>query len=105
MRRQAPREDALLVGIAAGAAAAVLAYAAIRMLERALFPEPNPAMLIWADHSPFTWRAAMALYLGGAGAFGGYALATRSARAAARGLLAATVAALAALVVQGALWP
>lgn len=105
MRRGATRGDASLVGIALGAATAVLAYAGVRALERALFPEPNPAMLIWADHSPFTWRAAMALYLGGAGAFGGYLLAARSPGSAARALLAATAAALAAIVVQGALLP
>ena len=29
-------------------------------------PEPNPALLIWSDRSPFLWRAAIALYLGGA---------------------------------------
>ncbi len=101
----AKRGDALLVGIAAGAALAVIAYAGVRVLERALFPEPNPAMLIWADRSPFVWRAAIALYLGGAGAFGGHALAARSPRLAARGLLAAIAAAVAAIGIQGALWP
>ncbi len=97
--------SAWLTGIAAGAVIAVIAYASVRVLERLLFPEPNPAMLIWADRSPFVWRAAIALYLGGAGAFGGYALAARSPRHAARGLLAATVVAVAATVAQGALRP
>jgi hypothetical protein len=101
----ARRGDALLVGIAAGAAAAVIAYAAVRVIERALFPEPNPAMLIWADQSPFVWRAAIAVYLGGAGVFGGHALASRSPRAAARGLLATVAVAVAAIVAQGALRP
>ena len=99
------RGDALLVGVAAGAAASVIAYAALRGLERALFPEPNPAMLIWSDRSPFLWRAAIAVYLGGAAVFGGYALAARSPRSAARVLLATIAAAVAAIVVQGALFP
>ena len=99
------RGDAVLVGIAAGAALAVIAYALVRVLERALFAEPNPAMLIWSDQSAFVWRGVIALYLGGSGVFAGYALATRSPRFAARGLLAMTMAAVAAIVVQGALWP
>ncbi len=99
------RADALLVGIAAGAATSVITYAAVRGVERALFQEPNPAMLIWADRSPFVWRAAIALYLGGAGAFGGHALAAHWPRLAARGLLATIAAAVAAIVIQGALWP
>jgi hypothetical protein len=101
----AKRGDALLVGIAVGAAGAVIAFAAVRVLERALFPEPNPAMLIWADRSPLVWRAAIALYLGGAAAFGGHALAVRSPRAAARGLLATLAVAVAAVIAQGAVWP
>lgn len=99
------RGDALLVGLAAGAAAAVLAYAALRGVERLLFPEPNPALLIWADRSPFVWRAAIALYLGGAAVFGGQALAARAPAAAARGLLVLIGAAVAAILVQGILLP
>ncbi len=95
----------LSLGVALGCAASVLAYAAIRMIERELFLEPNPAMLIWADHDPFAWRVALALYVGGAGAFGGVALASRSPAAAARGLVALMGAALVAVVVQGVIWP
>jgi hypothetical protein len=96
----------VLVGIAVGAACSVIAYALLRaLLERALFPEPNPAVLIWADRSPFVWRAAIALYVGGAAVFGGTALAGRSPRAAARCLLGAVAVAVLAIVVQGALWP
>jgi hypothetical protein len=96
---------ALLVAVAAGAAAAVIAYAVMRVVERTVFLEPNPAMLIWADHDPFLWRAAIALYLGGACAFGGHAIAARSPQAAARGLLALVATAAAAIVVQGAIFP
>jgi hypothetical protein len=91
--------------ITCGAAATVIAYAATRVVERVFFPEPNPAMLIWSEQSPFVWRVAMALYLGGAGAFGGHALAMRSQRRAARAALVATAAAVVGIVVQGALWP
>jgi hypothetical protein len=97
--------DALLVGVASGAAASVLTYAALRGVERALFQEPNPAMLIWSDRNPFFWRSAIALYIGGATVFGGYALANRAEAAASRALLGLVTAALLAVVIQGALLP
>jgi hypothetical protein len=99
------RPDAMLVAVAWGAVLALLTYAAMRVTERALFPEPNPAMLLWADHSPFTWRAAMALYFGGAGAFAGFAAAKRSGLAAARTLRLLVGVVIVACVVQGAVWP
>ena len=99
------RADALLVGLAAGAATSVVTYAALRGVERALFQEPNPAMLIWSDRNPFFWRSAIALYVGGAAVFGGYALVNRSEAAAARALLALVTVAVVAIVVQGALLP
>jgi hypothetical protein len=97
--------ERLLVGLAWGAATAVIAYALIRVLDRAVFPEPNPAMLIWSERSSFLWRAAIALYAGGLGVFGGWALAGRAPAASARALPAAITAAAAALAVQGAIWP
>jgi hypothetical protein len=99
------RRGLLFFGIAMGAACAVTAYALLRGVERALFLEPHPALLVWADRSPFVWRAAIALYMGGAAVFGGAALAERSPRAAAQSLLGAVAAAVLAIVVQGALWP
>lgn len=81
MRRVDRALDRWLSGVALGAAAAIIAYAAVRGVERAFFPEPNPALLIWSDRSPLLWRAAIALYLGGAGVFAGHGLGARSARA------------------------
>ncbi len=94
-----------LLAVAVGAAVTVVAFAAVRVAERLLFAEPNPAMLIWADQSPFVWRSVIALYLGGAGVFGGHALASRSPSAAARALFVAVTVSVAAILVQGALWP
>jgi hypothetical protein len=100
-----PRASRLLVGIGCGAAAAVLAYAIERVVERAFFPEPNPAMLIWSDRSSFVWRAAIALYLGGAGVFGGYALAARAPRSGGRLLLVSLAVAAVAVTAQTVLAP
>src|SRR5882672_2536759 len=99
------RAERLLVGAAFGAAFAVIAYAIVRAGERALFTEPNPAALIWSEQSSFVWRGAIAIYLGGAGVFGGAALAARAPRAAARWLFAAIAAAALAIAAQGALLP
>ncbi len=99
------RAEHRLVALAAGAAAAVLVYAVVRAVERGFFTEPNPTILIWSERSPFRWRAATALYLGGAAAFGGHALAARAPDAAARCLTAATLLAAAAILAVAVLSP
>jgi hypothetical protein len=68
----------LLVSITFGLAISAIAYAAVRVLDVLLFPEPNPVVVIWTDRSRFIWRVIIATYLGGAGAFGGYSLALRN---------------------------
>jgi hypothetical protein len=100
-----PRAARLLVGVGCGAATAVIAYVIERVVERVFFPEPNPAMLIWSDRSPFVWRAAIALYLGGAAVFGGHALVARAPRAGGRLLLVSLAVAAIAITAQTVLAP
>lgn len=100
-----PRLERLLLGFALGCAAALVAYTALRLLERAFFPEPDPAIVIWSDRSRFLWRALIATYVGGAATFGGYALASRSRRTASDWLARAIALAVVAVLVQGVLWP
>jgi len=95
----------LLVAVAAGWIAAALGYAAVRCAELSLFPEANPVGIIGAAQSPYTWRCVTALYLGGMGGIGGYALARRSPAAAARWAARGVVAAAVAIVAQAALAP
>jgi hypothetical protein len=99
------RGDRALVSVGIGAAVTVIAYAALRGVERAFFPEPSPVVVIWSDRSPLVWRAAIACYLGGAAIFGGYALAGRAPRAAGRWLVATTALAAIAIVIQAAIAP
>ncbi|APR85210.1 Hypothetical protein A7982_10559 [Minicystis rosea] len=99
------RGERLLVGFALGAASALIAYAIVRGVERAFFPEPNPAILIWSDRSPLVWRMAAAVYVGGASVFGGHALAARDARAAARWVTAAIVIATVSIVLLSVIAP
>lgn len=68
----------LCIALVFGLCVANLAYAAVRILDVVLFPEPNPVVVIWTDRSRFVWRAAIALYLGGASVFGGYRLALQT---------------------------
>jgi hypothetical protein len=89
-----------MLGLAFGAAAAALTYAVVRGAERAFFPEPNPVVLIWSDRSPFVWRAIIALYVGGAAVFGGFAWARRDPIGTARALPVALALAIAALAAQ-----
>jgi hypothetical protein len=99
------RAARLLVALAYGAAATMLAYALVRGVERAFFPEPNPATLIWSGRSPFVWRLLDALHAGGAAVFGGYALAAARPEAAARWLGRALALGLGALALTTVLSP
>jgi hypothetical protein len=68
----------LLTSVAFGLALTVIAYAAVRLVDVLLFPEPNPVVVIWTDRSRFLWRALIATYLGGAGVFAGFAVTSRA---------------------------
>jgi hypothetical protein len=93
------------VAIAFGCVLAALAYAALRVVEAYRFPQADPAIVIWSERSSFAWRALIAAYVGGMGVFGGWALAARSARAAASLLPTAVLVAAFLFALQGALWP
>lgn len=95
----------MLVAIAFGVVLAALAYAALRVVELYRFPDADPAIVIWSDRSRFAWRALIAAYVGGMGAFGGYALAGRSPRVAASWLPTAVLVAAVVLALQGVLQP
>ena len=68
----------VLIAAAFGLAITAIAYVAVRLVDVVLFPEPNPVVVIWTDRSRFIWRVLIATYLGGAGVFGGYGLASRT---------------------------
>ena len=100
----APRlPERLLTAVVSGGAAAILAYAILRGVERAFFTEPNPALLIWTDRSAFLWRVQESLYAGGLGAFGGYVIAAYRVRV--RWLGAAIATAVSALLLETLIAP
>ena len=58
------------LGFAAGLAGAPLLYAVVRVISMILHPEPDPAAIIWAEHSPtvthfVVWLYASVVLLGG----------------------------------------
>ncbi|NUQ72902.1 MAG: hypothetical protein HUU21_05035 [Polyangiaceae bacterium] len=99
------RAERLLVAAGFAFVAAVIGYAAVRALEIAFFPEPSPAVIVWSERSSFVWRAALALYIGGMGAFAGYAAVSAWPLAGARWLSRGILAAALAIGLQGALLP
>lgn len=59
------------VGLAfvAACATALLLYALVRTAQALLFPEPDPALVIWSEHSGYFWRALTVAYVGGMAGF------------------------------------
>jgi hypothetical protein len=100
-----PRRARALLAVAIASAVAVAVYAAVRAFERLVLPEPNPAALVWSERSAIFWRLVIAVYAGGAAAFGAVALARRAPPTAARLLLVAVAIAVALSAFQAALLP
>jgi hypothetical protein len=67
----------ITIALAFGCAVTVFAYSTVRIVDVLLFPEPNPAIVVWTDRSRFVWRALIAVYLGGASVFAGFGLVNR----------------------------
>jgi hypothetical protein len=69
------RNDALVAaGVSAcwGLVVAVGAYAVVRAIQFFLYPDPNPATLVWSAHAGFFWRCWTCAYAGGIAAFVAY---------------------------------
>jgi hypothetical protein len=60
---------ALAASIAWGQIVAVGAYALVRALQFFVYPDPNPATLVWSAHAGYFWRAWTVVYAGGMAAF------------------------------------
>jgi hypothetical protein len=84
---------------------AVAFYALLRVAQFYLFPEPNPALVIWSAHAGYFWRAWTVSYVGGLVGFFAYAASAadpaRVARLATRAVIAAGV----LIAAQGLLVP
>lgn len=93
------------IGLAWGACVAVAAYGVVRSIQFFLYPDPNPATLVWSAHAGFFWRCWTCAYAGGIAAFIAFVGARRNAARAARSLVGAMAAAGAILALQTAIFP
>lgn len=100
-----PLAPRLISALGAGAIVAAAAYPALRLLDAALFPQANPASIVWSSQSVFAFRVAIAAHLGSLGAFGAFVLATRAPRTFARWLRAALPVVAALVALQAVLRP
>jgi hypothetical protein len=110
----APRDEATArrarlaawsVALAWGATFAVAAYALVRFIQFFLYPDPNPATLVWSAHAGFFWRCWTCAYAGGLATFVVYVVARRDVARAARSVGGAIAVAAALLTLQVAFFP
>jgi len=93
-----------LSAVAACTTAAAL-YALVRVAQALLFPEPDPALVIWSEHAGFFWRALTVGYVGGMAAFLAWVASARGAARVAEVLARAVPVAAALLAAQAILVP
>jgi hypothetical protein len=93
------------ISVAWGLVIAVGAYAIVRAIQKVVYPDPNPAALVWSVHAGFFWRVWTVAYLGGVAAFVTFVVARGRTRAAARALAPAIAIAAGLLALQSAFLP
>jgi hypothetical protein len=93
------------VSLAWGIVVSVLGYAVVRTIQFFVYPEPNPATLVWSAHAGYFWRAWTVGYAGGIASFVAFVIVRRSTAPAARALAVAVAAAATALALQSAFLP
>ena len=60
---------ALALSLAWGLVLAVGAYAVVRSIQFSVYPDPNPATVVWSAHAGYFWRIWTVVYAGGIGSF------------------------------------
>lgn len=101
------REGVVAAGVALswGMAAAVAAYALVRSVQFFVYPDPNPATLVWSAHAGFFWRSWTCAYAGAIAGFVAYVPTRRNLAASVRALGPAVAIAGALLALQTAVFP
>jgi hypothetical protein len=97
-------ERAGIATVAACATAAAV-YAALRVFQKVVLPEPDPALILWSAHAGFFWRSLTAAYAGGSAGFVAWIAARRDPARVARWLARAVVVAATLIAAQGLLVP
>jgi hypothetical protein len=101
------RDDVVAVGVALawGMAVAVGAYALVRTVQFFLYPDPNPATLVWSAHAGFFWRSWTCAYAGAIAAFIAYVPTRRHLASSVRALGPAVAVTAVLLALQTAVFP
>jgi hypothetical protein len=95
----------LALAVVAACVASAALYAVLRIVQKLLFSEPDPALVVWSAHAGFFWRAWTSVYGGGMLGFVAWVAAGRDATRTARVLATALVVAALLIVAQGVLIP
>ena len=95
----------IALGAMTGCVVAVALYALVRGLQLMIFPEPNPATVIWSAHAGYFWRGWIVSYSGGMAALIAWKAAGRDPARVARVLVHGVVVAAALIFAQGILLP
>ncbi len=93
------------IALAWGACVSVAAYGIVRGIQFFLYPDPNPATLVWSAHAGFFWRCWTCGYAGALAAFIAFVVAQRDPDRAARTLVGAVAVAGAIHALQTAVFP
>jgi hypothetical protein len=54
------------LALATACTSAALLYSILRIIQALVLPEPDPATVMWTEHSGFFWRAWTCAYVAGA---------------------------------------
>ncbi len=100
-----PRAVRAALAAVSGCTAAVLLYAILRAGQAAFGHEPDPALVVWSEHSGFFWRAWTAAYAAVMAGFATWLATARSAARVGRLLVSGIVLAALLLGAQGLLVP
>jgi hypothetical protein len=93
------------VSLAWGLLIAVAAYAVVRSIQFFVYPDPNPATLVWSAHTGYFWRAWTVGYAGGMATFIAVLLVRADVDRAVRALVPAVCVAAALLSLQAVFLP
>jgi hypothetical protein len=93
------------IALAWGACVSTAAYGIVRSIQFFVYPDPNPANLVWSAHAGFFWRCWTCAFAGGLTAFTVFVAARRDPARAARSLVGAVAVAGTILSLQSAFLP
>lgn len=100
-----PRLVRLGLAVVAACTTAAALYGILRVVQKLLFKEADPALVIWSEHAGFFWRSLTVGYVGGMIGFVTWLATARHTPRVARILARAVPIAAAILTAQGLLVP